>query len=145
MQRPRDLITSLFVGAVLALAGCGEGEEAAPAMSVQRDRSEPAAAPPAPRPPECEPSADNCAEAAGKIVYVERIDPDGDGDAHFVLLDSPGVTGPGISVVDVAADLRPKPLPEPGELLAAAGPVYEGSFGQRQIQATAVTSARAAR
>ena len=95
--------------------------------------------------PKCEPGGSNCAEAAGKIVYVERIDPDGDGDAHFVLLDSPGVSGPGISVIDVAAGLRPEPLPRPGDLLAAAGPVYEGSFGQRQIQATAVISARAPR
>jgi hypothetical protein len=96
-------------------------------------------------PPACEAGADNCAVAAGEIVYVERVDPDGDGDAHFVLLDSPGVSGPGISVIDVAAGLRPTPLPEPGDLLAAAGPVYEGSFGQRQIQATEVRTVRAPR
>ena len=88
--------------------------------------------------PGCEPGVANCATASGPITYVERIDPDGDGDAHFVLLDRDGVTAPGISVIDLRADLRPRPLPRAGDLLAAAGPVYRGSFGQRQIQATAV-------
>ena len=49
-----------------------------------------------------------------------------------------GVTAPGISVIDVARDLRPKPLPGVGDTLSAAGPVYRGSYGQRQIQATEV-------
>jgi hypothetical protein len=79
--------------------------------------------------------------ATGTIAYVERVDPDGDGDAHFVLLDDRGITGPGITVVDVAADLRPRPLPGPGDELSAAGPVQEGSFGQRQIEAVRVNAA----
>jgi hypothetical protein len=76
--------------------------------------------------------------ATGTILYVERVDPDGDGDAHFVLLDGKGITAPGITAIDVAADLRPKPLPGPGETLSAAGPVVEGSLGQRQIEADVV-------
>jgi len=83
----------------------------------------------------CPEDARNCSSATGTIVYVERVDPDGDGDAHFVLLDPGGVTAPGLTVVDVARDLRPHPLPGPGERLSAAGPVFRGSFGQRQIQA----------
>ena len=66
---------------------------------------------------------------SGRIVYVEAVDPDGDGDAHFVLADSDGVTGFGISVVDVRADLRPQPLPGVGDQISAAGPVATGSFG----------------
>ena len=66
------------------------------------------------------------------------MDPDGDGDAHFVLRGDDGITAPGISVIDVRRDLRPHPLPGPGDLLAAAGPVYTGSYGQRQIEATDV-------
>jgi hypothetical protein len=93
-------------------------------------------------PPMCEPQAANCATASGTIVYVERLDPDGDGDAHFVLLSREAVTAPGISVIDVARNLRPHPLPGPGDLLAAAGPVYPGSYGQHQIQATEVRVAR---
>ena len=72
---------------------------------------------------------------------TQRVDPDGDGDAHFVLLSEQAITAPWISVIDVARDLRPHPLPKPGALVAAAGPVYPGSYGQRQIQATAVAVA----
>jgi hypothetical protein len=93
-------------------------------------------------PPQCPAAAANCHTAAGPILYVERVDPDGDGDAHFVLASREGITAPGISVIDVRADLRPHPLPGPGELLAAAGPVYRGSYGQRQIQADEVAFAR---
>ena len=72
---------------------------------------------------------------------MERVDPDGDGDAHFVLLDPRGVTGPGISVVDLERALRPHPLPGPGDYMSAAGPVYRGSYGQRQIEADVVNTA----
>ncbi len=94
--------------------------------------------------PACDPGAANCASASGTIIYVERVDPDGDGDAHFVLSSREGITFPGISVIDVRADLRPHPLPGPGDLVAAAGPVYRGSYGQRQIQAVEVRSVRVA-
>ena len=76
------------------------------------------------------------------ILYVEAVDPDGDGDAHFVLLSSQSVTGPGISVIDVGRDLRPDPLPGIGDEISAAGPVYRGSYGQRQIQAEELHVAR---
>ncbi len=103
------------------------------------DGEDPARAePPRIRRARCPAGAANCASATGTILYVERIDPDGDGDAHFVLLDPNGVTGPGISVVDVAAGLRPRPLPGPGDALSAAGPVARGSYGQRQIEANVI-------
>jgi hypothetical protein len=92
--------------------------------------------------PACDPGAANCETATGRIVYVERVDPDGDGDAHFVLLGGDDVTAPGLSVIDVERDLRPHPLPGPGDLVSAAGPVYTGSYGQRQIQATELRWAR---
>jgi hypothetical protein len=69
---------------------------------------------------------------------VERVDPDGDGDAHFVLASREAITGPGITVVDVRKDLRPHPLPGRGDRLSAAGRVQVGSYGQRQIEAVAV-------
>ena len=86
----------------------------------------------------CPAGAGNCASASGTILYVERVDPDGDGDAHFVLLSSNGVTAPGITVVDVRRGLRPSRLPGPGDSLSAQGPVFTGSYGQRQIQANAI-------
>ena len=96
----------------------------------------------APEPPACPESASNCVSATGTILFVERLDPDGDGDAHFVLASGAGITAPGISVIDVRADLRPQPLPGTGDRLSAAGPVYRGSYGQRQIQADVVNVAR---
>jgi hypothetical protein len=52
-----------------------------------------------------------------------------------VLASEDSVTAPGLAVIDVERDLRPQPLPGPGDRVSAAGPVYRGSYGQRQIQA----------
>lgn len=147
--RPRALALAVLVTLLGAAAiGCGGGGEGSAPAGATTDSSPTASTTPAtstaaepppapPRPPPCPPS-DNCERAAGEIAYVERLDPDGDGDAHFVLLSRESITAPGISVIDVRADLRPHPLPVPGDQLAASGPVYEGSFGQRQIQADAI-------
>jgi hypothetical protein len=96
----------------------------------------PAAEPPF-REARCPTSAANCESATGEILFVERVDPDGDGDAHFVIAGG-NVTGLGTSVIDVRRELRPDPLPGPGDVISAAGPVYRGSYGQRQIQAEVV-------
>ncbi len=145
----------LGAAALLAAAGCGND-----GPSEQGNFASPPAAAASKgavhRPPEpastrrsksplrrahCPAGASNCRSAEGTIVYVERVDPDGDGDAHFVLLSDQGVTSPGLSVIDVERGLRPHPLPEVGDRVSAAGPVYRGSFGQRQIQATEVFAA----
>jgi len=76
----------------------------------------------------------NCAAAAGRIIYLESVDPDGDGDLHLVIAGG-RVTAPGLSVFDISRSLRPRRDPRLGDWAAAAGPVYRGSFGQRQIQA----------
>jgi hypothetical protein len=83
----------------------------------------------------CRPGPPNCRAAAGRIAYVERVDPDGDGDAHFVIVDPQGITLPGLTAIDVRRGLRPHPLPGPGDLISAAGPVQIGSYGQSQIHA----------
>jgi hypothetical protein len=70
------------------------------------------------------------------------VDPDGDGDAHLVLTSAASITGPGLTVIDIEKELRPKPLPRVGDRVSAAGPVYRGSHGQRQIQATRLRVAR---
>jgi hypothetical protein len=135
-------VSALLVAAA-ALAACGD------------DSPEPAASPPA-EPPRteakratvplpravCPPGLARCRTATGRIVYVERVDPDGDGDAHFVVASRQAITAPGISVIDVRKDLRPKPLPGPGDVISAAGPVFRGSYGQRQIEAVAVEVGR---
>jgi hypothetical protein len=86
----------------------------------------------------CPAGLPGCRTTEGRIVYVERVDPDGDGDAHFVVVDPQSITLPGLTAIDVRAGLRPDPLPRPGELISAAGQVQIGSYGQSQIHAVEV-------
>jgi hypothetical protein len=95
------------------------------------------------KPARCPAGLSNCATADGEILYVERVDPDGDGDAHFVLTSNESITLPGLSVIDVKKSLRPRPLPGVGDRISAAGPVYRGSYGQKQIEAIELHVARA--
>ena len=88
-----------------------------------------------PAPSHCPPGHPACRVTVGRIVYVERVDPDGDGDAHFVIRDPQSITLPGLTAIDVRHGLRPHPLPGPGDEISAAGPVQTGSYGQQQIHA----------
>ena len=138
----RALLAGL--AALLALAGCSDDADEPDQASVppkSRTATEPAPQqrqPARPRPVRCPPALANCSTASGRIIYVERVDPDGDGDAHFVIASSDSITAPGISVIDLRKSLRPSPLPGPGDWISAAGPVYEGSHGQSQIEAVRV-------
>ncbi len=124
----------------MLFAGCGGDGDATSTAAQQPDRGreEPA---PARRPREtvapsrCPTGVPDCRSTEGRIVYVERGDPDGDGDAHFVVADPQGITLPGLTAIDVRRGLRPRPLPGPGDLVSAAGPVQTGSYGQSQIHA----------
>jgi hypothetical protein len=136
------------VAFLLAVSGCSSEEE--PDRPARDDRREGQAAQsvqqarkPRVQPATCPPDVANCRSASGVVLYVERVDPDGDGDAHFVLASRQSITGPGISVIDVKRSLRPYPLPGRGDRLSAAGPVYRGSYGQRQIEAVELNVARA--
>lgn len=93
-----------------------------------------AAAPPALEPVRCPPDAAGCRAVTGRVVLVERVDPDGDGDLHVVVTGG-GITLPGLTAVDVRPGLRPRRDPEVGDRASAAGPVQRGSFGQDQIHA----------
>jgi len=134
----------LLLAAALVGTGCGgDEEEPAPRADTaprtatrdrpERSRPEPARLVPA----RCPRGLANCATATGRVVYVEKVDPDGDGDAHVVVFGG-NVTGRGLSVIDVRRELRPDPLPRVGDRVTAAGPVYRGSYGQRQIEAREV-------
>lgn len=83
-----------------------------------------------------------CREVRGRIVYVERVDPDGDGDLHVVVADG-SITAPGLTSVDVRPGLRPGRDPRVGDVATAAGPVQRGSLGQRQVHALSFAVARA--
>lgn len=130
------------------LPGCGEELEREAREQAHEDA--PASAPaggeapagaPEPEPARCPADLAGCRSASGVIILVEARDPDGDGDAHFVLSSREGITAPGITVIDVRRDLRPDPLPGVGDRISAAGPVYPGSYGQRQIEAVVVNTA----
>jgi hypothetical protein len=156
----RSAVLCAAAAALLALSGCSSekeedrparngssDEEAARKQGIRPAEREPAGSRPSPAPPvertKCPPDVANCRSATGVVLYVERVDPDGDGDAHFILASGQSITAPGISVVDVKRSLRPSPLPGRGDRLSAAGPVYRGSYGQRQIEAVELNVARA--
>ncbi len=123
---------------VLTLASGCSGPNNAPEQPAPREeQSVPEQKPAAETvvPSRCPPDLASCRTAEGRIAYVERVDPDGDGDAHFVIVDPQGITLPGLTAIDVRKGLRPHPLPEAGDLISAAGPVQTGSYDQSQIHA----------
>lgn len=139
----------LLLAGVLATviaSGCGGGgtggaTEPGPSSQARERPTRPVPEKPASEtvvPSHCDPDRPACRTTEGRILYVERVDPDGDGDAHFVVVDRQGITLPGLTAIDVRRGLRPEPLPGPGELISAAGPVQTGSYGQSQIHALEV-------
>ncbi len=142
MRRRSSRRFAVVAGAVaLAIAGCGGNDRRAEEAErpAGQGRGQPAEAV---APSQCPPGLPSCRTAEGRIVYVERVDPDGDGDAHFVIADPQGITLPGLTAIDVRKGLRPDPLPGPGDLVSAAGPVQTGSYGQSQIHALELHVAR---
>ena len=128
-----------MVGAVV-LAGCGGDGDAPPRAATPTPTPTPTATPRPARErrlarPRCREEVPDCRSTSGRIVYVERVDPDGDGDLHVVVSDRRGVTLRGLTAIDVSKDLRPRRDPRIGERAAAMGPVQTGSYGQSQIHA----------
>ncbi len=133
--RMASLLAALLLAVVPGCARVGEAADTAaepPVIERTASRSLPE---PAVAPARCPSGLSGCRTTEGRIVYIERVDPDGDGDAHFVVFDSPGVTLPWLTAIDVRKGLRPHPLPGIGDLISAAGPVQTGSHGQSQIHA----------
>jgi hypothetical protein len=121
----------------LLLAGCGTDPSPAPSRTTPEPTRTAERPAPKPRKARCRSDAGNCRAATGRIVFMEKVDPDGDGDLHLVIAGG-SVTGPGFTVLDVSKDLRPRRDPGIGDIASGAGPVYTGSYGQRQIQVTEV-------
>lgn len=126
---------------LLSVSGCGRVGETTDSGSEARVIERPAAhsRPESPTkavtPSHCPADLPSCRSAEGRIAYVESVDPDGDGDAHFVIVDPQSITLPELTAIDVRKGLRPHPLPGAGDLISAAGPVQTGSYGQSQIHA----------
>lgn len=146
----RRLVISLF--ALALLVGCGSGDPTTTAPESPRPQKpslkdgfrglDEQRASERVAPSHCPAGHPACRVTVGRILYVERVDPDGDGDAHFVIRDPQGITLPGLTAIDVRTGLRPQPLPGPGDLISAAGPVQTGSYGQSQIHALELHVAR---
>jgi hypothetical protein len=135
--------------AVMATAGCDGSDSPVPTASPETDSAPPERVRKEDRPARsglvparCPGSAANCRAATGNVVYVERVDPDGDGDLHVVILDPSSLSAPGVTVLDVSRELRPDRDPVVGDVATGAGPVYRGSYGQRQIQVTVFRAVR---
>jgi hypothetical protein len=126
----------VLAAATVALAGCGSDEPPRTASVTPTATASPTPAPPrAVRRAHCPADVAGCRTTRGRIVYVERVDPDGDGDLHVVVEDKRSITLPGLTAVDVAKELRPARDPGVGDHASAAGPVQTGSYGQAQIHA----------
>jgi hypothetical protein len=135
------VVARVGVAVLLVVGGCG-GDNGATGSGAPPPVTDRAASPAhearaaeAVAPSQCPPGLPGCRSAEGRITFVERVDPDGDGDAHFVIADPQGITLPGLTAIDVRKGLRPRPLPDVGDLISAAGPVQSGSYGQSQIHA----------
>jgi hypothetical protein len=128
----------VLVTLALTLGACGSEEP--PRAATPSPTATPTPTP-TPRPrrdvarAHCSSDVAGCRSVRGTIVYVERVDPDGDGDLHVVVEDRRSITLPGLTAVDVAPELRPERDPEVGDRASAAGPVQTGSYGQSQIHA----------
>jgi hypothetical protein len=142
----RFLVIALGAGLVLAAVAAAalpiddRRTDAGPPKTAPGSASAPTATPrPARRarnPPRAHCAADvaGCRAVRGQVIYVERVDPDGDGDLHVVVL-AGHVTAPGATAIDVSVDLRPRHDPRIGDLVSAAGPVPRGHLDQSQIHA----------
>ena len=127
------------LGAILAVPAVrpASGAPPAPSPGVAKaaDPGASAAARPALRRARCPKRLPGCRTAIGRVVLVESVDPDGDGDLHVVIVGRDGITAPGLTAIDVRRGLRPRRDPRLGQLVTAAGQVQRGSYGQRQIHA----------
>jgi hypothetical protein len=131
----------------LGLAGCG-GSDPPPTPAPAATKTPSATATPRPRTAHRVPRLPcpatgvlRCAAVRGRVVYVERVDPDGDGDLHVVVAGG-NATAPGFTAIDVRVGLRPRHDPRIGDLVSAYGPVQTGHLGQSQIHALAFRTQR---
>jgi hypothetical protein len=135
----RFLLPILVLAAVVVAALPGDDRHAAPAEPRASATAEPTPAPKPKRKPDvlrtrCPDDVPGCRAVRGTVLYVESVDPDGDGDLH-VVVEGGSITLPGMTAIDIAPELRPRRDPRIGDRVSAAGPVQTGSYGQSQIHA----------
>jgi hypothetical protein len=127
---------ALLAGLAALLAGCGGATDQARSPSPRPTATATPGRTPGPglARARCPRGLERCRAVLGRVVLVESVDPDGDGDLHVVVTGG-GVTAPGLTAVDVSRALRPVHDPALGDLVTAAGQVQRGSYGQAQIHA----------
>jgi hypothetical protein len=76
-----------------------------------------------------------CREASGRVLYVEAVDPDGDGDMHLVLASRQSLTWPGITVLVIPRAKSPASVPRFGRWVRAIGLLNTGSHGETTLDA----------
>jgi hypothetical protein len=133
----RFLLPILVLAAVVVAALPGEDRHAEPRAAAPAETPTPTPRP-APardvRRSRCPDDVPGCRAVRGTVLYVESVDPDGDGDLH-VVVEGGSITLPGMTAIDIAPELRPRRDPRIGDRVSAAGPVQTGSYGQSQIHA----------
>ena len=121
----RLLVVVLVVAAVVAAALPIDDDRRPAAKPRAATPTATPTATPAPRRDvrrsDCPADVAGCRAVRGTVVYVERVDPDGDGDLH-VVVDAGSLTLPGVTAIDVAPELRPRRDPRVGDRVSAAGP-----------------------
>lgn len=89
----------------------------------------------------CSPEASRCREISGRVLYVERVDPDGDDDVHLVLVDRDSLTRRYISVLKLPDDRRGDP-PGFGTWVSATGTTYLGASRRTNLKVRRLRIAR---
>ena len=76
-----------------------------------------------------------CRSVTGRVVSAQRMDGDGDGDLHLVLMSHDSVSAPGVSIVKVRAENRPSRMPRFGQWVSAIGFPQYGASGLAEVDA----------
>ena len=71
-----------------------------------------------------------CVRVSGRVLYVETVDPDGDGDLHVILADR------SLTIIKVPAGVRPAHNPGVGDGVSAAGQMTTGSSNELELHAS---------
>ena len=74
-----------------------------------------------------------CRSSTGRVIYLQRHDPDGGGDLHVVILTGRGVTFPMASVMKFRRGNRPRPAVGIGDWVSARGYMLRGSHGSNDL------------
>jgi hypothetical protein len=79
------------------------------------------------------PASSGCAVAQGRVVYIQRHDPDGGGDLHVILASGQSVSFPMLSIVKFQRGKHPHPPIGWGDWVSARGYLMRGSHQKEAV------------